>query len=252
MSNANAEVYTETSTNVFNFQGLVASGNSLNVTIDNKNSVWVLVNPTANNAYAYVSAYASPYSSKSSSLSEGEIAAMVIWIIISILFHAYILGMFTLIFGLKRNRGKHNADNVDNKKKVVKDIKIDQENIKWVDIKEKKIKNINNSNNDEEEKKEPIKLQNGDRSETYLDKSFPVPKDQINSRAEYSTNQGINTNIQQYPKLEERYVDPSISIVNNQPVLHQAYQLPQFNNAPIVPSAPFPTVPSVPAKGNML
>ena len=34
LSNANAEVYTETSTNSFSYQGSVSYGNSLNVTVD--------------------------------------------------------------------------------------------------------------------------------------------------------------------------------------------------------------------------
>ena len=77
--NANAEVYVETSTNVYSYKGSVTSGNSINATIDALDPVWVLVTPTTNNAYVFILAYTYADSSTSStSLSDGAVAAIVI------------------------------------------------------------------------------------------------------------------------------------------------------------------------------
>ena len=227
MSNANAEVYTETSTNVFSFQGLVASGNSLNVTIDNKNSVWVLVNPTANNAYAYVSAYASPYSSKSSSLSGGAIAAIVICILMSWLFHAYLIGIFALVFRLKINKSK----GMENKKGT-------QEN--------KNSQNPNNNQNLEENKAQSIHQKA--KSYKYLDNTASVDKEHINIPPINNRPPNTVNNLSPYP-VPEPFIYTPRGIGNGQPInslqnhyipyepVHRLHQNPDRNvNLPEPPS----------------
>ena len=67
LSNANAEVYYESSTNSFSYKGSLTSGKSMNVDVSYYNPVWVLITPTASNAYASVKASASSSSSSSSS-----------------------------------------------------------------------------------------------------------------------------------------------------------------------------------------
>ena len=72
------EVYKETSTNIFVYQGSLSSGYSLNIAIDTyDSSVWTLITPYSNSAYVKITADASPYDG-SSSLTTGAIIIIVV------------------------------------------------------------------------------------------------------------------------------------------------------------------------------
>ena len=120
MSNANAEVYVETSTNVYSYKGSVTFGNSINTTIDTYDPVWVLVTPTTSNAYVYITAYASAYSSTSStSLSDEAVAAIVICTICCWCYCIIFIGIFIWRKMIERNkqqqRNQSAAQYVDNR-----------------------------------------------------------------------------------------------------------------------------------------
>ena len=120
LSNANAEVYVETSTNVYSYKGSVTFGNSINTTIDTYDPVWVLVTPTTSNAYVYITAYASAYSSTSStSLSDGAVAAIVICIFCCWCCCILIIGIIIGFSLVKKNqnlqRNQSAAQYIDNR-----------------------------------------------------------------------------------------------------------------------------------------
>ena len=64
LSNANAEVYLESTTNTYTYKGSVTSGNSLTVSVGYYDPVWVLITPSSSFAYASITAYASSSSIK--------------------------------------------------------------------------------------------------------------------------------------------------------------------------------------------
>ena len=78
MAYSTAEVYLETSKNVFSSQGSISTGGSKNITIDTYNSVWVLVMPQFSSSISYVSVAgtASPYSSTSTSTSSSSSSSL--------------------------------------------------------------------------------------------------------------------------------------------------------------------------------
>ena len=106
LSNAKAEVYVETSTNVFSYQGSVEYEHSINATVDTNNSVWVLVTPSSSNAYASMTALASPYgsTSSSSSNSDGTVVAIVVGTICGLLCLGLIIGAIVWCLLIKRHR----------------------------------------------------------------------------------------------------------------------------------------------------
>ena len=59
LSNANAEIYYEASTNKFTYKGAILDGESMKIDTDYYDPVWVLVIPTNNNAYTEINALAS-------------------------------------------------------------------------------------------------------------------------------------------------------------------------------------------------
>ena len=72
MSNANAEVYYESTTNTYSYKGTLTSGNSMDVSVSNYNPVWVLVTPSSSSAYVSVTATASGSSSSSYSSTDNS------------------------------------------------------------------------------------------------------------------------------------------------------------------------------------
>ena len=106
LSNAKAEVYVETSTNVFSYQGSVEYEHSINATVDANNSVWVLITPSSSNAYASMTALASPYgsTSSSSSNSDGTVMAIVIGTICGLFCLSLIIGAIVWCLLIKRYR----------------------------------------------------------------------------------------------------------------------------------------------------
>ena len=84
MTNANAEVYYESTTNSFSYKGSLTSGNSMDVSVSNYGPVWVLVIPTS--SFAYISVTSTPtftynnssYSSSSSSSDDSTLVAILV------------------------------------------------------------------------------------------------------------------------------------------------------------------------------
>ena len=76
MSNANAEVYLESSTNSFTYKGSVSNGGSISVNVGYYDPVWVLVTPVSSSAYVRITATAS--SSSTSDSTTGAILAAIL------------------------------------------------------------------------------------------------------------------------------------------------------------------------------
>ena len=124
LSNANSEVYVETSVNTYSYKGSVSAGTSLNTTIGTSNAVWVLISPTSNNAYAYITTTASPYeNSSSTSLSDNAIAAIVICSVVGWFIFLFIFGLIVGCHIAKNKRSKQrnnsSAQYADNRAPVV-------------------------------------------------------------------------------------------------------------------------------------
>ena len=66
LTNANAEVYLESSSNNYEYKGSLSSGNSLKITIGSNNPVWVLVTPLSSSAYVSITGTASTSSTDNS------------------------------------------------------------------------------------------------------------------------------------------------------------------------------------------
>ena len=77
LSNANAEVYLESMINFYTYKGTLTSGNSMDVSVDFNDPVWVLITPTSSSAYVSVTGTASELSSSSSSTNSNLVIILV-------------------------------------------------------------------------------------------------------------------------------------------------------------------------------
>ena len=95
-----AEVYLETSTNVFSYQGSILSGKTLSFNIGTYNNVWVLIIPkySTSSSYVTITATASPnsISSSSSGVNVSETLALVWGLILCFFTLAVIIALITM------------------------------------------------------------------------------------------------------------------------------------------------------------
>lgn len=77
MSNANAEVYYELSTNYFTYKGSLTSGNSMDVSVSYYKPVWVLVTPSSSSAYVSITGTPTVSSSSSRTYSSSDDSVLV-------------------------------------------------------------------------------------------------------------------------------------------------------------------------------
>ena len=112
LTNANAEVYLESSSSNYEYKGSLLSGNSLKITIGSYNPVWVLVTPLSSSAYVSVTGTATISSSDSSV----DIYLVVVlsatfgWIA----FTLFIIFMIIWVLSLKENHSKKQMENSAN------------------------------------------------------------------------------------------------------------------------------------------
>ena len=104
LSNANAEVYLESTTNVYTYKGTLTSGKSMDVSVDYYDPVWVLITPTSSSAYVSVTGTASgSYSSSSSSSTDSNLVIILVPTLVGGTFFILLI-VFIIVCNIIRRR----------------------------------------------------------------------------------------------------------------------------------------------------